>query len=289
MEAAPSPDAHGISIIIPAHNEANVIGRTLDGLLRHTSPSDFDVVVVPNGCTDSTAAIAESYGDGVRTVVVTEPSKHTALMCGLQVATQPNVVLLDADIDVSPATIRALVAPLFDCGVLATAPQRSIARGSVSIWVRWYYDVWERLPQVRTSLFGRGVIALAPEGVERVAALPPLMSDDLAISDLFAPDERAVVDASVVIRPPRTMADLLRRKVRSVTGNTQADRVGARRDDSKTSVGVVLRLALDEPRLVPKVAVFLTVSLVARLRARRAIRRADFTTWQRDESSRTIG
>src|SRR5690349_316061 len=111
MGAAPSPDAQGISIVIPAHNEANVIGRTLDGLLRQTSPGDFDVVVVPNGCTDSTAAIAQSYA-GVRTVVVAEPSKHNALMCGLRVATQPNVVLLDADIDVSPATIRTLVAPL---------------------------------------------------------------------------------------------------------------------------------------------------------------------------------
>ena len=288
MEAAQSPDAQGISIVIPAHNEANVIGRTLDGLLRQTSPGDFDVVVVPNGCTDSSAAIAGSYA-GVRTLVVAEPSKHNALMCGLRFATQPNVVLLDADIDVSPSTIRALVAPLTDRSVLATAPQRSIARSSVSAWVRWYYDVWQRLPQVRTSLFGRGVIALAPEGVERVAALPPLMSDDLAISDLFAPDERAIVDASVVIRPPRTMADLLRRKMRSVTGNTQADQLGARRDESKTSVGVVVRLAVDEPRLIPKVPVFLTVSLVARLRARRAIRRADFTTWQRDESSRTIG
>jgi len=288
MGATQSPDAQGISIVIPAHNEANVIGRTLDGLLGHTSPGDFDVVVVPNGCTDSTAAIAGSYPD-VRTVVVAEPSKHNALMRGLQEATQPNVVLLDADIDVSPATIRALVAPLTDGGVMATAPQRSIARSSVSVWVRWYYDVWQQLPQVRTSLFGRGVIALAPEGVERVAALPPLMSDDLAISDLFAPDERAIVDASVVIRPPRTMADLLRRKMRSVTGNTQADQLGARRDESKTSVGVVVRLAADEPRLIPKVPVFLTVSLVARLRARRVIRRADFTTWQRDESSRTIG
>ena len=83
------------------------------------------------------------------------------------------------------------------------------------------------------------------------------------------------------------MADLLKRRVRSVTGNAQADQLGIRREESKTSMRTVAQLAIDEPRLMLKIPVFLGVSLLARLRARRAIERADFTTWQRDESSRT--
>lgn len=52
--------------------------------------------------------------------------------------------------------------------------------------MRWYYDVWQRLPQVREGLFGRGMIVLSPEGHERVRALPQVMSDDLAMSESFA-------------------------------------------------------------------------------------------------------
>ena len=135
----------GVSIVIPAHNEANVLGRTLDTLLSGASGA-HDVVVVANGCTDSTAEIAEAY-PGVRTIVLTEPSKHAALIRGLEAAVHHVVVLVDADIQVPPATVSALVAPLTAGTALATAPQRSIERSSASTFVRWYYDVWEQLPQ----------------------------------------------------------------------------------------------------------------------------------------------
>ena len=38
-----------INVIIPAHNEAAVIGRLLDGLLRAARPGEFHVVVVATG------------------------------------------------------------------------------------------------------------------------------------------------------------------------------------------------------------------------------------------------
>jgi hypothetical protein len=38
--------------------------------------------------------------------------------------------------------------------------------------------------------------------------------------------------------------------------------------------------------VAPRVAVFLTVALGARLLARRSVRRNDYSSWQRDESSR---
>jgi hypothetical protein len=39
--------------------------------------------------------------------------------------------------------------------------------------------------------------------------------------------------------------------------------------------------------MAPRVAVFLGVTLVARLRARHAVRRRGYSDWLRDESSRT--
>ena len=41
-----------------------------------------------------------------------------------------------------------------------------------------------------------------------------------------------------------------------------------------------------DPRMAPRVAFFLSMAVLARLRARRAVARGDYSTWLRDESSR---
>ena len=38
-----------VTVIIPAHNEASVIRRTLSTLLRPASAGEFEVIVVCNG------------------------------------------------------------------------------------------------------------------------------------------------------------------------------------------------------------------------------------------------
>jgi hypothetical protein len=154
--------------------------------------------------------------------------------------------------------------------------------------VRWYYDVWGRLPEVRAGLFGRGVIALSESGHERVATLPPLMSDDLAAALAFEPGERAIVPgARVVIHPPRTVGDLLRRRVRVATGVTQIEHDRAAPESTaRTRSTDLLAIIKQAPWMTPQVAVFATVTILARLQAARVVRRGDYSTWRRDESSR---
>jgi len=71
-----------ISLVVPAHNEAPVIGRLLRGLLAGAQPGELEVVVVPNGCTDDTAGVAASFGDPVQVVPLTQPGKYAALRAG---------------------------------------------------------------------------------------------------------------------------------------------------------------------------------------------------------------
>lgn len=90
--------------------------------------------------------------------------------------------------------------------------------------MRWYYAVWEQLPEVRGGLFGRGVIGLSEAGYTRVASLPPLLADDLVASLAFKPEERVIVPgARVVVHTPRTVRDLLRRRVRATMGVNQVE------------------------------------------------------------------
>ena len=277
-----------ISVVVPAHNEAPVIGRLLRGLLADARPGELEIMVVPNGCTDDTATVAASFGAPVRVVPLAQAGKYAALRAGDDRATGDEVVYLDADVEIGTDDVRRLAAALREPGVLAVAPERVVAADRSSWPVRWYYEIWQELPAVREGLFGRGVIAVSPEARRRLRAVPDVMGDDLAASVAFTPAERRVVPgARVVVHAPRTVADLLRRRVRSVTATTQLQQVRPGTVDSaRTTRADLLGVVRRRPAAAPKMAMFLAVTAVTRWRARRPVRSGDFTTWLRDESSR---
>lgn len=276
------------SVVIPAHNEAATIGRNLRALRSGAWGRELEVVVVCNGCTDDTAVVARQADPRARVLEIPEPSKQTAVAVGNTASDVFPRIHLDADIELSTRAARNLVETILSSpDVHAVAPARHVPMDGCSRWVRWYYDVWRELPQVRRGLFGRGVVALSAEGQARVSGLPRVLNDDLMISEEFGREERRVIGSAIaVVRPPRTVRDLLARRVRIATGNRQADAVHARGGGSITRPLVLLELGLDRPSLLLKLPVFLAVTLAARLGARRALRAGDLTTWRRDESSR---
>ena len=183
------------------------------------------------------------------------PSKREALLAGDRAATGFPRIYVDADVELGSADIRALADALARPGALAAGPERVLALSGASWLVRWYYDVWARLPEVRSGLFGRGVIGLSEAGHARVASLPPLLADDLAASLVFGPDERVIVPgARVVVHVPRTAGDLLRRRVRAAMGVDQVEQAeGGPEASARTRPRDLLALVRAEPRLAPRV------------------------------------
>jgi len=265
-----------------------VIGRLLGQLVSAVRPGELDVIVVANGCTDDTAEVAAAFGAPVRVVSIPVASKRAALVAGDEAASDFPRMYVDADVEMGTEDIRALDEALRQSGALAAGPQRVLALAGSHWLVRWYYDVWARLPEVRSGLFGRGVIGLSEAGHARVASLTPLLADDLAASLVFAPDERVIVPAAqVIIHPPRTAGDLLRRRIRATMGVTQVEQEeGAPSSTARTSPADLLTIIGWNPRMALRVGVFMAVAVLARLRARRAVRRRDYSKWLRDESSR---
>lgn len=276
------------TVIIPAHNEARVIGRLIGQLVHDAGPGELHVIVVANGCTDDTAELASACGPMVRVLSIPTPSKRDALLAGDRAARSFPRIYVDADVELGTKDIRALDEALRRPGVLAAAPDRVLEMTGRPWLVRWYYDVWARLPEVRHGLFGRGVIGMSAAGHARIADLPPLLSDDLAWSLMFAPSERMIVaGARAVVHPPRTSADLLRRRIRVATGVAQVDRAaGAPSSTARTQPSDLLAIVRREPRMAPRVIVFMGVAVMARWRGSRATRQGDYSTWLRDESSR---
>ncbi|MBB5786255.1 glycosyltransferase [Jiangella mangrovi] len=278
------------SVVIAAHNEANVIGRCLDALAAQRFSEPIDVVVSANGCTDDTAALAAR--PGVTVVDRAEAGKPAALDAGDQVATGFPRVYLDADIVVPPDGIATLVARF---GVLprplAVVPRRRVNTTGRPWPVKAYFSINDRHPAFRTGLFGRGMIALSEEGRARFETFPALIADDLFLDSRFSAAEKAEMsEVEVVVEAPRTTRDLLRRLVRVRRGNAQL-RAAAARGELDLPVRPADRWAwlrevvLREPRRAPAAVPYLVITVAAALLARRPAKDGD--AWGRDDSTRT--
>ena len=87
---------HTVSIIVPCYNAAPFLSETLDSTVRQTRPP-LEVIVVDDGSTDDSAAIAASYGPPVRVLRQPNQGESVARNLGLAVARGEYVVFLDAD------------------------------------------------------------------------------------------------------------------------------------------------------------------------------------------------
>lgn len=273
------------AVIIPAHNESAVIGRLLS-VLTQSGAGELRVVVVCNGCSDDTASIARSFA--VEVLETPVASKIEALRLGDSAVEEYPRLYVDADVELDRASIDRLLDRLRSGKVLAAGPRRVIPLNGASPLVKAYYQAWEDLPAVKSSLWGRGVVGFAREAGERVQNLPTAMSDDLAMSLLFAPEERDVVtSATVVIHPPRTLSALLIRKRRSVLGNRQLAADGFATSSERTKPGDVMRIGLQSPGHAIGVSVLMAVAIAARLQLTLADLVGAAPEWGRDETSRS--
>lgn len=97
------PITHTLTIIIPARNEALRIEPLLQSLAMQ-SWKGFNVLVVDDGSTDDTAAVATSYGARVVTsemVGSMTPGKANACAYGAKRATGDWLLFLDADVQLA--------------------------------------------------------------------------------------------------------------------------------------------------------------------------------------------
>lgn len=86
------------SVVIPAHNEENYIGKCLEAIgkaAEKARPLETEVIVVANRCTDRTAAIARQHGAAV---LPNEDRSISAIRnAGVRAASGEIIVTIDAD------------------------------------------------------------------------------------------------------------------------------------------------------------------------------------------------
>lgn len=121
----------GISIILPAKNESAAIGTTVSSIRQYYP--DAEVIVVNDGSTDNTAAVAEAAG----AKVIHHPyskGNGAAIKTGARAASGEIIVFMDADGQHDPADIPRLLEMIAQghdmvVGARQKGSQASVGRG----------------------------------------------------------------------------------------------------------------------------------------------------------------
>jgi exopolysaccharide biosynthesis WecB/TagA/CpsF family protein len=268
------------AVIIPAHNEAAVIARTLRLIAPLAATGTIEVIVACNGCTDRTAAIARQFR-GVRVVEIERPSKAAAMNAGDAVATAWPRLYVDADVEIHPGAVAAVFAELATGRTLAARPAFRYDTTGATTLVRSYYRARQRMPSSDESLWGAGAYALSEAGHARLGEFPNAIADDSIVDALFVLGEKTVVATEPVrVRTPRSLAGLLAILTRQRRGNLSAP------VQSTTTTTVIEMLSsIRGPSGLIDAAVYAALTAVGRSRARRAV---VTSAWERDESSRVV-
>jgi len=201
--------APAVAVVIPARDEAGLIGAAVHSLLTARYPGPLHVFVVDDHSSDGTAeaarkaAVEAGAGDRL-TVVSARPlppgwtGKLWAVAQGVEAAsaTAPGFLLLtDADIVHAPGNVARLVARarrdrldiasvmvLLHCRTLA---ERFTVPAFVFFFFKLYPPAWIASPRSRVAGAAGGCILIRPEALARIggiAAIRGELIDDCALA-----------------------------------------------------------------------------------------------------------
>jgi glycosyltransferase involved in cell wall biosynthesis len=148
-----------VSVIIPARDAAATIGATVAGLAAQERAPD-EVIVVDDGSTDATVALAEAAGVVTRVVPGAGDGPGAARNAGAAAASGDVLAFLDADCEPQPGWLRAGLAALEPADLVQgrTTPPPGAAVGPFdrTLWVVAPWGLFETANLfVRRELFDR--------------------------------------------------------------------------------------------------------------------------------------
>jgi cellulose synthase/poly-beta-1,6-N-acetylglucosamine synthase-like glycosyltransferase len=245
-----------VSILVPAHNEADVIEQTIASLLRVDYP-DLEIVVVDDGSTDNTFDRVKPYvgmhGDRVVSLIKkSQGGKASALNAAFHQSRGRFVLSMDADSQLADDSVRRLLTKFQEkqiglcCGQVSIINRVNLLTHMQSL----EYTIMNGMARAFQSYFQSVLIAPGPITMYRRETLDMLMEQQRRSSatageivdgqgpwetDTFAEDAKLSLSllafgVGSVYEPaalchtlcPATIDRLLNQRYRWIRGNLQA-------------------------------------------------------------------
>src|SRR4051794_19288932 len=151
-----------VTLIIPAHDEEDVIGARLDNLLALDYPRErLEIVVASDASTDGTDAIVQSYAERdprIRLLPLPRGGKLAALNRAVSESTSEVVAFSDANSTWQRDALRELVRNLADGDVSYVCGKLRLERpdGTNREGIYWRYELWLRESEAPLGSITRG-------------------------------------------------------------------------------------------------------------------------------------
>jgi len=105
-----------LSILVPVFNESRTVASVIDRLMTVDLPVPREIVVINDGSSDGTREVLDAFPvhGGAVTILHVERNagKGAAIRLGLQHARGTIIAIQDADLELDPAQLAALVTPI---------------------------------------------------------------------------------------------------------------------------------------------------------------------------------
>lgn len=141
-----------VSVIIPTYNRANLLSNAVDSVLAQDYQA-IEVIVVDDGSTDGTQAVARQFGDRIKYIKRKNGGPAAARNTGIAASSGEIIALLDSDDLWLPGKLQKQM-PLFDDAQVKIAHCAVTVR-DIPIKKSWY-DYPGDIVEFHTVMRGRG-------------------------------------------------------------------------------------------------------------------------------------
>ena len=129
---------HLLSIVVPVYNEARTVAEVIERLFAIDLPVAREVLVINDGSTDGTREVLDRVTPrhGLRVIhAAKNGGKGSAIRIGFAEAIGSIVAIQDADLELDPAQLAALVRPILDGRTSVVYGSRFLAGRPAAPWV----------------------------------------------------------------------------------------------------------------------------------------------------------
>lgn len=220
-----APITPGVTIVIPAYNEAGFIGEKIENCKALDYPEEkLEIMVVADGSTDSTVQRAQQY-KGIQ--VMHEPEargKAAAINRVMPLINSDIVLITDANALLEPGSLRAMVSHFADPLVGGVAGEKRVSDGGEGLYWRYESFLKKNDSQFGSVMGAAGEIFALRHSAFMATEEDTILDDFIISMRLVAAGWRVVYEPQAVARELSTpsLADDFERRARNAAGGIQA-------------------------------------------------------------------